>query len=122
MSSNYFENIAGSVNLQLMQGAVVVVVGVGTVGSQIVMELARCGVGRLRLIDGDHLEESNRPRHVLPVGYVGKNKAEAMILYLDDEVPGVRPEAEPRHVDHNMSDTYLDRLLEDADLVIAATR
>ena len=40
-----------------MQGAVVVVVGVGTVGSQIAMKVARCGVGRLRLIDGDHLEE-----------------------------------------------------------------
>ena len=69
------------------------VIGVGTVGSQIVLELAKCGVGRFRLVDGDHLEESNRARHVLPERYVGMNKAEALTLHLAEEVPQSRPEA-----------------------------
>jgi hypothetical protein len=118
---DYFSRITGTVNLPLLHDKLVVVAGVGTVGSQITMELARCGVGRFRLIDGDHLEEANRVRHVLPQDYVGRNKAAAMTLHLDDEVPGVRPEAELRYVNNVMSDSQLDRLLRDADLIVAAT-
>jgi hypothetical protein len=121
MSSDYFERIADSVNLPLMQRSLVVVVGIGTVGSQIAMELARCGIGRFRLIDGDHFEEANRPRHVLPQAYVGMNKAAAMTLYLDDEVPGSLPEAVPRYVNNTLPDASLDRLLQDANLIVAAT-
>jgi molybdopterin/thiamine biosynthesis adenylyltransferase len=117
----YFARIAGRVNLPLLHGKLVVVVGVGTVGSQITMELARCGVGRFRLVDGDHLEEANRIRHILPQRYVGMNKAAAMTLYLDDEVPGSRPEAELRYVNTAMPDNQLDKLLRDADLIVAAT-
>ncbi len=121
MSSNYFEHLVSSVNLPVMQRSRVVVAGVGTVGSQITMELARCGVGRFLLIDGDRLEESNRPRHVLSVGYVGLNKAEAMTLHLDREAPGTHALAEPRYIDQTMPDAYLDGLLRDADLLIVAT-
>jgi molybdopterin/thiamine biosynthesis adenylyltransferase len=117
----YFDRIAGSVNLPLLQGKLVVVVGVGTVGSQIVLELAKCGVGRFRLVDGDRLEESNRARHVLPERYVGMNKAEALTLHLAEEVPQSRPEAVPRYVDNALSDHQLDHLLVDADLIVAAT-
>ncbi len=117
----YFDRIAGSVNLPLLQGKLVGVIGVGTVGSQIVLELAKCGVGRFRLVDGDHLEESNRARHVLPERYVGMNKAEALTLHLAEEVPQSRPEAVPRYVDNTLSDHQLDHLLVDADLIVAAT-
>jgi hypothetical protein len=121
MSTGYFDRLPNTVNLRRMQRSLVVVVGIGAVGSQVTMELARCGVGRFRLIDGDVLEESNRPRHVLPRGYVGRNKATAMKQYLDSEVPGSHSEAESRYVNETVSDAELDDLLRDADLIVAAT-
>jgi molybdopterin/thiamine biosynthesis adenylyltransferase len=118
---DYFARVVGSINLSLLQSRRVVVAGVGTVGSQIVAELARCGVGQFTLIDGDHYEETNRVRHVLPKEYVGVNKAEAMTRHLSEEVPLVPPRAVTRDIDDSMTDDQLDALLEDADLVVAAT-
>lgn len=118
---DYFARVAGGVNLLLLQSRCVVAVGIGTVGSQIVFELARCGVGQFVLIDGDNYEETNRVRHILPEQYVARNKAEAMTLHLEKEVPSLHSRAVPRDVDDAMSDAELDSLLEGADLIIAAT-
>jgi molybdopterin/thiamine biosynthesis adenylyltransferase len=117
----HFARIAGRVNVPLLATKLVVIIGVGTVGSQIARELANSGVRRLLLIDDDRLEEPNLIRHALPREYLGMNKAEAMTLYLAAQVPTLRPTALPRKVDGAMSDDELDQLLNDADLIIAAT-
>jgi hypothetical protein len=83
--------------------------------------LAQAAVGHLIFVDGDVLEVENLPRHVLPVDYVGQNKAAALALHLDENVDGVRVEALPRDVDRSLSDDDLDNLLRDADLLVAAT-
>ena len=119
--SNYFSRVAGRVNVPLLQSKLVVIVGVGTVGSKMAQELAKSGVRRLRLIDGDSLEDVNLSRHVLPPQYVGMNKAEALTVHLAEEVPELLPEAVPRYVDVSLSDGQLDKLLEDADLIVATT-
>jgi tRNA A37 threonylcarbamoyladenosine dehydratase len=54
----------GVVGAQQIQQAHVVVVGIGGVGSWTVEALARSGVGRLTLIDLDHVAESNVNRQV----------------------------------------------------------
>lgn len=97
-----------------------VVVGVGTVGSQVAQELARSGVGYLRLIDGDIFELPNVVRHILPIDYVGTNKAQGVAELLAKEL-GVRTDPVTRDVDDSLSDSELDKLLEDADLIIATT-
>jgi molybdopterin/thiamine biosynthesis adenylyltransferase len=116
-----FARIAGRVNLALLDVQLVVIVGIGTVGSQIAEELANSGVGRLRLIDGDDLETTNLVRHVLSQRYVGMNKATALRVHLSEEVSTLRPEALPRYVDGSLSDDELDGLVKDADLIVAAT-
>ena len=60
--------------------ATVAVVGLGGLGSWIAEHLARAGVGTLRLIDRDVVEESNLPRQALYIqrdAEVGRPKAEA---------------------------------------------
>lgn len=57
----------------------IVVIGVGGVGSWAAEALARCGVGRLTLIDLDHVAESNINRQVHATDFtLGQAKVQAM--------------------------------------------
>jgi len=116
-----FARIADRVDLQLLAARHVIIVGVGTVGSQVARELANSGVGRLRLMDGDTLERHNLPRHALTAQYLGMNKAEAMAVSLDQNVPTLSVDALARYVDSSLDDTALDHLLAPADLIVACT-
>lgn len=116
-----FARIAGQINLSELTARLVVVVGIGTVGSQMAKELANSGVGRLCLIDGKQLQEANLARHALSRQYVGMNKAEALTLYLAQEIPTLRVTGLDRHVGDTLTDDELDKLLSGADLIIAAT-
>jgi len=53
-------------------------VGVGALGSQVVMNLARSAFGKWTLIDHDVLMPHNVARHALPAWFVGRSKAEAL--------------------------------------------
>ena len=67
------------------------VIGLGGVGSWAAEALARSGVGRLTLIDLDHVAESNLNRQVLALdSTVGAAKVEAMRARVHDIAPGCR--------------------------------
>ncbi len=67
----------------------VVVVGIGGVGSWSAEALVRSGVGRITLIDMDHVSESNINRQVHSMGStLGKAKIEAMRERMTDINPG----------------------------------
>lgn len=69
----------GAEPAQRIASAHVVVVGIGGVGSWTVEALARSGVGRLTLIDMDHVAESNINRQIHALDdTLGMAKAEAM--------------------------------------------
>lgn len=116
-----FARIAGKVDLDELGSKLVVIVGVGSLGSQIAKELAHSGVGHLRFIDGDRLDETNVIRHGLPRRWVGDNKAEALTLFLSGEVPTLEARGLDRDIDDDLTDMQLDDLLGDADLIVAAT-
>jgi len=72
----------------------VVVLGVGGVGSFAAEALARAGVGRLTLVDGERVEETNANRQLHAVdGEFGRFKAEVMAERLRRAIPGARVEA-----------------------------
>jgi tRNA A37 threonylcarbamoyladenosine dehydratase len=77
-----------------LAAAHVVVLGVGGVGSFAAEALARAGVGRLTLADGERIEASNANRqlHALE-GDLGRPKAEAMAERLRRAAPGIQVEA-----------------------------
>ena len=69
----------GQAGAQRIRQAHVVVVGLGGVGSWAAEALARSGVGRLSLIDFDHIAESNINRQVHALDTtVGRAKVQAM--------------------------------------------
>jgi molybdopterin/thiamine biosynthesis adenylyltransferase len=119
--SEYFARVEGRVDVGGLGNAFVLVVGAGSVGSTMALELARSGVGHLLLVDGDRLEPHNLARHVLPDAFVGTNKAEALAGFLHEDIPGLDVAGAPFHLDGSFQDEQIDRMMALADLVVVAT-
>ena len=74
-----------------IRAAHVLVIGIGGVGSWAAEALARSGVGRLTLIDMDHVAESNVNRQVHALGStLGASKIAVMAARIADISPDIR--------------------------------
>lgn len=79
-----------------LQRAHVAVCGLGGGGGYVAEVLARVGVGRLTLIDGDRFEDSNRNRQIGALGStLGRLKVEVMAERLRDVSPYVEVDVHP---------------------------
>jgi adenylyltransferase/sulfurtransferase len=109
----------GAAGQEKLLGSTVAVVGVGAIGCLAADMLARCGVGRLRLIDPDIVELSNLQRQM---------------LYNEEDVASGRPKAEiaatklrrvnstveiSSHIEH-LTDDNAARLLQGAEVIVDA--
>ncbi len=84
---------AGQVKLR---NAAVLVVGVGGLGSAITLNLAGAGVGRIGLVEDDHVSLSNLQRQVLyKTDDVGQPKIDFAVKQLRERNPHVELEAYP---------------------------
>ncbi|MBO1923953.1 ThiF family adenylyltransferase [Thiomicrorhabdus sp. 6S3-12] len=71
-----------------LQGAHVLVAGVGGVGGFVAEALARAGVGQITLIDHDTVNPSNKNRQIIALdSNLGRNKAEVMAERIADINP-----------------------------------
>src|SRR5688572_32842036 len=73
-----WDRIKGVVDVEDLRAKHALVVGLGSGGSTVALELAKAGVGRLTLVDRDMLEEANAIRHECDARYVGWSKADAV--------------------------------------------
>lgn len=88
------ERLYGVAGAARIRDAHVLVVGIGGVGSWAVEALARSGVGRLTLIDLDHVSESNINRQIHALeSTVGQAKVEAMRERIAQINPACRVQA-----------------------------
>nr|MDE7314968.1 sulfur carrier protein ThiS adenylyltransferase ThiF [Mucispirillum sp.] len=62
----------------ILKNSSVAVCGLGGLGSNAAISLARAGVGRLKLIDFDIVEPSNINRQAYFIEHIGKNKTDAL--------------------------------------------
>lgn len=72
----------------------VIVIGIGSVGSQVAMGLARVGVTDLTIVDADRVESHNVPMSAFGVRDVGLLKVEVMAGRIAEDT-GVRVKAVP---------------------------
>lgn len=110
------EEKQGKAEQQKIAAASVAVCGCGGLGSNIAVNLARAGVGRLILIDFDKVELSNMHRQQYKFGQIGEAKAEALKANLGEIAPYVDVVA---HVVRLDEENVLS-LIDDADIVCEA--
>lgn len=73
-----------------VKNAKVAVAGLGGLGSNIAVMLARIGVGQLLLVDFDVVEPSNLNRQCYSVGHLGMPKTEALKKQIQDINPFIK--------------------------------
>lgn len=96
--------------------AVVAVCGLGGLGSNIAVALARAGVGRLLLIDFDRVDISNLHRQQYKASQPGLYKTEA----LAENLMEIAPYTEIETVTARLTEENFASLLKDADIVCEA--
>lgn len=108
------KSLSSTEQLQLLRSHVVII-GLGGLGSTVTEILARIGVGRLTLVDGDCFEESNLNRQLLSsTSVIGKLKAETAQL----RVQQINPAIEVRMVAEFFKADNGQAILHDAQLAI----
>jgi len=102
------ELLFGEEKLQKLKMANVLIVGLGGVGAYAAEQLCRAGIGKLTIVDGDVVENTNRNRQ-LPalISNLGKPKAEVLAARFRD----INPEAEITVVNDYISDESIVELL-----------
>ena len=81
------EKRQGSDAIKKLQAATVAVCGLGGLGSNIAISLARAGVGKLILIDFDRVDVTNLHRQQYKACQVGRPKPEALLSNLKEIAP-----------------------------------
>lgn len=97
----------------------VVMVGVGSLGSTVALQLARSGVGELILIDPDILESANLGRHVLGTDDLAQSKAAALAKKITHDLPTVKVTAFMDFAELMLLE--IPEIFKNADMVIVTT-
>lgn len=96
--------------------ATVAICGLGGLGSNIAISLARAGIGKLILIDFDRVDITNLHRQQYKANQIGKYKTEALSENLKEIVPYINLEKHTVRV----TEENAAQLLQDADIICEA--
>lgn len=102
------ERLYGVDRAAQIRNAHITIIGIGGVGSWAVETLARSGVGRITLIDMDHIAESNINRQVHAVT---ETIGQAKVLAMRDRIMQINPTCQVSCVEEFLNPNNLPRLL-----------
>lgn len=114
-----FKRGAGLIENDALANRRVVIVGLGSFGSVVAVELAKAAVGKFVFVDFDRLEAHNIMRHACYLKDVGRLKTEAVSDLVKGKNPAV--EVECLNVDASKAVSSLRTAVASADIVIVAT-
>ncbi len=117
--SELYSRSKGLLETSVLEKCKIGVVGLGSGGSTVAMELAKAGVGNFVLIDFDRLELENVARHICGTGDLGRYKTKAVRDLLYGKNPYIDVQTAELDINQNLDQTKL--LLKDCDLIIAGT-
>ena len=96
--------------------AAVAVCGLGGLGSNIAIALARAGIGRLILIDFDRVDITNLHRQQYKANQIGRYKTEALVENLVEIAPYMKADVFTERI----TEDNFTALLKDADIICEA--
>ena len=114
--NNALEERHGKELQQAFSSATVAICGLGGLGSNIAIALARAGVGRLILIDFDRVDITNLHRQQYKAYQIGMYKTVALAENLKEIAPYISLEIHTEHITEDNAVT----LLRDADIICEA--
>lgn len=114
MSWSRVEQLLGTDNLALLATKKVAVVGLGSGGGLVTLQLAMSGVGRFVLVDDDVLEETNIVRHVADRRYLGQHKVDAVADLIKHRNPNAQVDKRHGRIEQHMD------ALEGVDVLVSA--
>ena len=91
------ELLVGSEGLDRLQQAHVLIIGLGGVGSYAAEFIARAGIGKMTIVDGDDVEASNRNRQ-LPA--LATTEGQSKALLMEERIKSINPEIEVHVIPH----------------------
>ena len=101
---------------QKLFSATVAICGLGGLGSNIAVSLARAGIGKLILIDFDRVDVTNLHRQQYKASQVGRYKTAA----LTENIKEIAPYIEQRAHNIRITEDNVQQLLKDADVICEA--
>lgn len=101
---------------QKFTNSTVAICGLGGLGSNIAVSLARAGIGKLILVDFDKVDISNLHRQQYKADQIGRFKTEALAENLREIAPYIQVETHAVHV----TEENFEALLSKADLICEA--
>lgn len=112
------ELLIGKENLNRLNNAHVLILGMGGVGSFAAEFIARSGVGQMTIVDGDIIDPSNRNRQ-LPA--LAINHGQCKVNIMADRLRAINPELKLKVINEFIRPEAIENLLNtDADFVIDA--
>jgi len=103
---------------QLLLDAHVIIMGLGGLGSPVAMYLAAAGIGKLTLVDFDHVDLSNLQRQIIHrTSSIKQSKVESA----SSAIKELNPEIETVCINKKLEQGELEQLLKNADLLLDAT-
>jgi molybdopterin/thiamine biosynthesis adenylyltransferase len=111
---------AGILETEVLSTRSVCIVGLGTGGAAVSLDLAKAGVGSFLLFDADRIEVGNVTRHQAGVSSVGRLKVNAVRDLILEKNPYATVGTHAFRVDASNREQVL-RVFADADLVVCAT-
>ena len=110
--------LIGDDGVDKLRNSHVLVVGLGGVGAYAAEQLARAGIGRMTIVDGDVVNVTNRNRQLLALGSTqGRPKAEVMAERIRD----INPDIELEVINQYMKDdAIIDLVSKPYDYVVDA--
>lgn len=111
---------AGLLETTVLRESSVVIIGLGTGGAHVAVELAKCGVGRFTLIDHDRLAVGNVVRHPGGLSQVGRHKARVVRDLILEKNPGAHVDVHPIQLSAETAEAVR-TMLSGVNLLIAGT-
>lgn len=105
----------GEVGLRRLHEARVAVVGIGGLGSVAARQLTSLGVGSLRIVDRDIVEESNLQRQLL---YTAKDVGKPKVEMAMNRLHQINPDVNVEPLALSVTEATADRVVEGMDVVV----